>query len=669
MAILRALKIRWAMAFIVLLPLLAMMFFGGYIVRENWQKEQEIAALADAVDLSVAMSDLVHEQQKERGATAIFLSSGGKRFGEKLAEQRQLTDSKRDALTNAVASFDLDSLNGALREPLRGLMQDLDRTAGIRKAVDKLAIESADAIGFYSGVNGASLDVVGSMAKLGTEVNIASELVGFAVFLQSKERAGLERAITAAGIASGKFTLGQLMKLNGLIMAQTTYQNVFMTYATDGEIEELNALLKSAASVDVDRMRAIVKEGGMEGRLEGITADEWFDRITTKINDMKALENHIANSLGGRMAEVRAQAGTELTRSLALLAIMGVAAILAAIIVGSGVSRSLRRLQEPMMRLSQGDFDVEIPPAGANEFGQMAKALCHFQDAAREKFERTAKVERIVRDFESGIAELVNGVSSSIDQFGETARSLNSHARDTNERSVAVANAAEQASANVQTVAAAAEELSTSVNDITDQVSRTAAAAGDAVDRTQSSMSTIGELAAAAKDIGQVISLIQEIAEQTNLLALNATIEAARAGEAGRGFAVVASEVKTLASQTAQASGDIAQRIAGIQSASQSTSDIIHAVDERIREISDTASSVAAAIEEQQVATREIASSAQHAANGTREATVNIAHVRDSSEVTGQSATQVEGLCRELSAQTTSLEQSIRRFLADVRAA
>ncbi|MEZ5848830.1 MAG: methyl-accepting chemotaxis protein, partial [Geminicoccaceae bacterium] len=87
------------------------------------------------------------------------------------------------------------------------------------------------------------------------------------------------------------------------------------------------------------------------------------------------------------------------------------------------------------------------------------------------------------------------------------------------------------------------------------------------------------------------------------------------------------------------------------------------------REISITASSLASAVEEQRAATREIAASAQHAANGTMEATGNIGHVRESADETGQSARQVDGLSRDLAERTASLEQSIRQFLANVRAA
>ena len=178
----------------------------------------------------------------------------------------------------------------------------------------------------------------------------------------------------------------------------------------------------------------------------------------------------------------------------------------------------------------------------------------------------------------------------------------------------------------------------------------------------------IRDLERTAVRIGEVVTLITDIANQTNLLALNATIEAARAGDAGKGFAVVASEVKSLAGQTARATDEIATQISGIQDETRSVVDSIQGISATIGDISQTASSIAAAIEEQGAATEEIARNVQQASMGTTEVSSNIASVRTAAGETGVAATQVEGSAAGLAENAHILRNTLTTFLETVRA-
>ena len=180
---------------------------------------------------------------------------------------------------------------------------------------------------------------------------------------------------------------------------------------------------------------------------------------------------------------------------------------------------------------------------------------------------------------------------------------------------------------------------------------------------------TVQGLSAAAQKIGDVISLISDIASQTNLLALNATIEAARAGEAGRGFAVVASEVKSLASQTAKATEDISAQVIAMQSATIEAVQAIHNSGTTIGSINEIAIVIAAAVEEQRAATQEIARNVQQAAQGTDIVSSNIGGVTDAATETGKAADRVLTSAEELTAQAASLRTKVDSFLINIRAA
>lgn len=193
--------------------------------------------------------------------------------------------------------------------------------------------------------------------------------------------------------------------------------------------------------------------------------------------------------------------------------------------------------------------------------------------------------------------------------------------------------------------------------------------AGEAVQQAGRTNDHVGELAKAAARIGDVVERISQIAGQTNLLALNATIEAARAGEAGRGFAVVASEVKALAEQTAKATGEISQQIAGIQSATEDSVGAIKAIGDTISRMSEIASAIASAVEEQGAATREISRNVQQAARGTQQVSASIVDVQRGASQTGSASSNMLAAAKSLSGESSRLKVEVGKFLDAIRAA
>jgi methyl-accepting chemotaxis protein len=232
-----------------------------------------------------------------------------------------------------------------------------------------------------------------------------------------------------------------------------------------------------------------------------------------------------------------------------------------------------------------------------------------------------------------------------------------------------VASVSEEASTNVQTVAAATEQLSASINEISRQVAESTNIAGEAVAQAEQTNAGVQALADAAQRIGDVVKLISGIAEQTNLLALNATIEAARAGEAGKGFAVVASEVKSLATQTAKATEEITAQVAAIQGATGASVQAIQAIGGTINRVNQIAAAIAAAVEEQGAATQEIARNVQQASNGTTQVSGHIASVSQAAGETGVAAGEVLSSAKGLARLSEALRDDVDRFVGNIRAA
>jgi methyl-accepting chemotaxis protein len=454
---------------------------------------------------------------------------------------------------------------------------------------------------------------------------------------------------------------------------------------------------KAKDQIEAVRKQEIALEAkkGAESSAELARLDAEIARIrkdvTQPINvEIEALANKIVDYGKARADEQRTAAEAEAAgvERNSLFAGVAVALLLIGTCVFSvfTIARPMRALSVSMEELAGGNFAVVLPGLGRkDELGDVAGAVEKFKVVSEQKArdeaeakmrqdkiaaeQRKADMVRLANSFEAAVGEIVDTVSSASTELEASATTLTATAERSQGLATAVAAASEEASTNVQSVASATEELTSSVTEISRQVQESARMASEAVGQARTTNERVSELSKAAARIGDVVELINTIAGQTNLLALNATIEAARAGEAGRGFAVVASEVKALAEQTAKATGEISQQIAGIQGATQDSVTAIKEISGTIERLSEISSTIAAAVEEQGAATQEISRNVQQAAQGTQQVSSNITDVQHGATETGTASSQVLSAAQMLSGDSNRLKAEVAKFLDTVRAA
>jgi methyl-accepting chemotaxis protein len=375
------------------------------------------------------------------------------------------------------------------------------------------------------------------------------------------------------------------------------------------------------------------------------------------------------------------------SRLLMIIAALGVIfGVVTGYLIGQfGIVKPINLLKAVMEAFANNNLKAEVPGVERrDELGDMARTVEVFKKNGlevermradqlvtekRNAEQRKSDMNKMADDFEGAVGEIIETVSSASTELEASAGTLTRTAERAQEVTTTVAAASEEASTNVQSVASATEEMASSVNEISRQVQESARMANEAVDQARRTNDRVGDLSKAAARIGDVVELINNIAGQTNLLALNATIEAARAGEAGRGFAVVASEVKALAEQTAKATGEIGQQIAGIQAATQESVTAIREISGTIEKLSEISSTIAAAVEEQGAATQEISRNVQQAAQGTQQVSSNITDVQRGAGETGSASSQILSAAQSLSRDSNRLKLEVGRFLSSVRVA
>lgn len=552
-----------------------------------------------------------------------------------------------------------------------------------------------------------------TITKLSLGATVAlSLLAGFMIWRQqaniSMERAALARAIEfkqlGLDLAAASDYLTDQVRYYTVTGDKTYLENYWRevkeTRTRDKVVTQLKALGATAGELDlIDQAKAssdgLVKleeqafQAVSDGRLDLARSYVFGTAYASGKVEISGFVKTFQKNMNDRaMAEVAAarKAASTLTVMVDIILLLTAMSFISIIyfVFGRRTVNPIVEMQGVVTYLADAKYDIEIPHRDrADEIGDMARAVLVFKEngianaqmqaeraqAQLEREKRQQEVDRLIGSFETLTGELVESLSSSSTELEAAANTLTSTAEATGQTSVVVANTSQNVSDNVQSTAAATEEITLSVNEISRQVQEASRVAQTAVVQAQETDASIQNLSQAATRIGDIVKLITAVAEQTNLLALNATIEAARAGEAGRGFAVVASEVKALASQTAKATDEIGAQIIGMQTATQNSVATIKEINTTINLMSEISSTIAAAVEEQGAATQEIARNIQQVAQLSGEVAHNIGDVSRGASETGAASEQVLSTARMLSGDSTRLKSEVHKFLADVRAA
>jgi methyl-accepting chemotaxis protein len=661
MNFLRNLSIRYKLLALTLIPLVLALVIIFNALSENYQVLADMEQAQELGSLNTVASQLIHELQKESGFSVGYLSAEGKKFSTDLTEQIKSTKQKSSDYKDVANLFNTSENSLQLTSLISSIDDQFKMLNNIRIGVRGQTIPSNEIVQYYIKLNSSLLAISSLISTLIDDQQISRQMNAYLYLLKNKELSGIERSVLTQAFTAKTPTIKVYNHFVSLLAEQKTYMTLFLEIANEEQKKLLHDTLEGDAVKEVERIRKTVLKHKKRLR---INPNYWFANASTRIEKLKKLENMMANKLTESIAKAKNIAYLKLIQFAIIAIITLVFSLVISIYLLRQIGGQIRALSKAMIRVQQqSDLTSNAEVKSEDELGMLAndfnQMVAHLGDLTGNVRNASEQLSQTVEEIQQVIMTVDNEVSRGLSQADQVVVAVNELDATVQEVASNCSGTADK-SKYAHDAVIQGEWLVNQANESIDKLSN----------EINESKAIIELVADDSNEIGSILDVINGVAQQTNLLALNAAIEAARAGEQGRGFAVVADEVRSLAHKTSESTSRIQEMIEQLQSRSQQgvqamviSQECAHATVEGFSGLSEQLKNITFQSSELSDMNLQNAAATEEQSATVDEVNRNIANIQQSYHATNENASQLKKAAENLNSVARQLMDDVSRFV------
>ena len=364
----------------LVLPIAGLLAYAAMGVADKSSVYSEMSRLENITYFTPKASALIHELQRERGASSGFVESKGHKFSATLSAARARTDTAMTAYAEDIDILLSQNHTNALSQNFAAVSYSTSMIGELRQQTDALAHASDEIKRYYTVMIDNLLSLMDELVNLDLNVSVYRSAAAYIEIVYAKEQAGLERALGTVWFNNGAFDPDTHIRFIELSMLQADRIAQFQDHAAAEQLPYLDEILAGKAVEEVDRLRKVAFDSSRTGHLANIDADHWFSTTTQRIELLKVLEDRLAEDLSKVAAATAGEARNDFLIMGALTAALLAITVLWVIYLVRTINRPIAAMTGAMTRLSAGDENTPIAGLGqGDEIGEMARALDRFK--------------------------------------------------------------------------------------------------------------------------------------------------------------------------------------------------------------------------------------------------------------------------------------------------